>query len=113
MITVHSKAETANIDDGARLVFIVNAADVGKLQDELRLHARHMASGTCQMGEHATSPAPPESDPTPASPDPVDRKAVLLAAEAAAFEKAKPVFDANCASCHTKGGRMAKAKSLD
>lgn len=60
---------------------------------------------------------PPPTEPTPptepAPPDPAQVKADLLAAETAAFEKAKPVFDAKCASCHAKGGKMAKAKSLD
>ena len=39
-------------------------------------------------------------------------KAQLIAAETAAFEKAKPVFDKYCASCHTQGPK-AKKKTLD
>jgi hypothetical protein len=32
--------------------------------------------------------------------------------ELAAFEAAKPVFEAHCFRCHTSGGRKAKAKTL-
>lgn len=53
MISVHSKAETSDVDGGARLAFVASAADVGKLQEELRQHARHLSTGTCQMGGHA------------------------------------------------------------
>jgi mono/diheme cytochrome c family protein len=55
--------------------------------------------------------APP--DPVPAdraSVAPAKVKADLLAAELAAYEKAKPVFDANCARCHSKGGKLATDK---
>lgn len=50
MISVHSRADTAEVDGGARLVFIAGAAEVGKLQSELRMHAQHLASGSCAMG---------------------------------------------------------------
>jgi len=58
----------------------------------------------------ATEPAKPE----PAKPpEPVkDVKAELLAAETAAYDKAKPVFDKWCAKCHVKGGKLATAKKL-
>ncbi len=64
--------------------------------------------------EAPTEPAPPAPTPPtePAPPDPAQVKAELLAAETAAFDKAKPVFDAKCSGCHSKGGRMAKAKTL-
>lgn len=52
MISVHSRAEASGIDGGARLTFVVSSADVGKIQEELRMHAQHMASGSCEMGEH-------------------------------------------------------------
>lgn len=52
IISVHSKADLAEVDGGARLVFIAGAADVGKLQSELRMHAQHLASGSCAMGAH-------------------------------------------------------------
>lgn len=52
MISVHSKAENAEIDGGAKLVLTVGAADVAKLQSELRMHAQHMASGSCAMEQH-------------------------------------------------------------
>ena len=38
--------------------------------------------------------------------------AAPTAAERAAYEKAKPVFDKYCARCHTKGGAKATAKKL-
>ena len=52
----------------------------------------------------ATEPAKPAE---PAAPDPAKVKAELLAAELAAFEKARPVFEKYCASCHSKGGKLA------
>ena len=52
MISVHSKAETSDIDGGAKLVFVSGGADVAKLQSELRMHAQHLGSGTCAMGSH-------------------------------------------------------------
>jgi hypothetical protein len=63
----------------------------------------------------AAEPAPaPEPAPAaePAAPDPAQVKADLLAAEKAAYEAAKPVFDANCARCHVQGQRKAKKKIL-
>lgn len=50
MIGVHSKAEALDVDKGARLVFTSGAADVAKLQSELRMHAQHMSGGSCSMG---------------------------------------------------------------
>lgn len=49
MIGVHSAASVEEIRDGARLVFVVAPSDVGKLQSELRQHARHLSGGTCEM----------------------------------------------------------------
>lgn len=72
---------------------------------------------------HERLPASPSSEPAapgePAPsqkltpPDPAQVKTKLLAAEAAAFENAKPVFDKYCAKCHTKTGSKAKKKKLD
>jgi len=55
-------------------------------------------------------PHPPPKD-LPPSPV-VNAAAVALQAEIAAFEKAKPIFVANCSRCHTKGAAKATAKSL-
>jgi mono/diheme cytochrome c family protein len=57
-------------------------------------------------------PAEPAKPAEPPAPDPAQVKAGLLAAETAAFEKAKPVFDQHCARCHVKGGKMATPKKL-
>jgi hypothetical protein len=60
----------------------------------------------------STSPAPaPPVGPAPA--DPVRSKAELLAAEASAYEAAKPVFDRFCASCHQQGHTSATPSKLD
>lgn len=40
-------------------------------------------------------------------------KEALLAAETAAYEKAKPVFEAHCSKCHAKGGKNAEPKPLE
>jgi hypothetical protein len=50
MIMMHSKAAATDVPNGARIELTVGAADVGKLQSELRMHAQHLASGTCSMG---------------------------------------------------------------
>jgi hypothetical protein len=54
-------------------------------------------------------PAKPTEPAQPAAPDPAQVKAELLAAETAAFEKAKPVFDKYCAKCHSKDGSKQSA----
>jgi hypothetical protein len=51
MIGVHSKATASDIDGGAKVTFVANGGDVGKLQSELRMHAQHLSAGTCQMGK--------------------------------------------------------------
>ena len=56
-----------------------------------------------------TQPAPP---PEPAKPDPEALKKEAMDAETAAFEKAKPVFEGFCKSCHVKGQKNASAKKL-
>jgi mono/diheme cytochrome c family protein len=68
----------------------------------------------------AADPAPPPAEPAtpekpaaPPAPDPAQIKADLLAAETAAFEKAKPVFEKHCARCHTKGNKLATSKKLE
>jgi mono/diheme cytochrome c family protein len=43
---------------------------------------------------------------------PPDPKPELLAAETAAYEKAKPVFGKFCAGCHQKGQKNASEKKL-
>lgn len=45
--------------------------------------------------------------------DPDKAKNEAMAAETAAYEKAKPVFEKYCANCHTKAGKKATAKKLD
>ena len=49
MIGVHSKATASDLESGAKLVFVAGATDVAKLQSELRMHAKHLATGTCAM----------------------------------------------------------------
>ncbi len=49
MIGVHSKATSSDVEGGAKLAFISGADDIGKLQSELRMHAKHYAAGTCEM----------------------------------------------------------------
>jgi mono/diheme cytochrome c family protein len=64
-------------------------------------------------GHEGAEPAPSaQQRPAPATHDPAQVKADLLAAELAAFEAAKPVFEKNCARCHQAGGAKAKPKML-
>jgi hypothetical protein len=51
MIGVHSKAEASDVEGGAKITFVANAADVAKLQGELRMHAQHFSAGTCGMSK--------------------------------------------------------------
>lgn len=55
----------------------------------------------------------PDAAPVPPEPDPAQQKADLLAAEKAAFDDAKPVFDKYCAGCHVAGKRGAKKSTLE
>ncbi len=49
MIMMHSKADAADIEGGIKVIFTVAPADVAKIQAELRMHAQHLAAGTCAM----------------------------------------------------------------
>jgi hypothetical protein len=51
MIGVHSKAAASDVEGGAKIAFTANGADAAKLQGELRMHAQHLASGSCEMGK--------------------------------------------------------------
>ena len=58
-------------------------------------------------------PVQPAAPAQPAAPDPAKIKADLLAAEMAAFGKAKPVFERWCAKCHSKDGKSTSAKKRE
>ena len=72
------------------------------------------------MTEPSREPTSPPTEPArapeahapsePATSDAAKVKAELLAAEMNAYEKAKPVFEANCARCHTKAGKVSTEK---
>ena len=49
MINVHSRAVVEETPSGARLAFIAIPSAHAKLRDEVGVHARHMASGSCAM----------------------------------------------------------------
>ena len=68
-------------------------------------------AGSATTAEPTTPTAPATTGP--AAPDPAKAKADAVAAENAAYEKAKPVFEKYCANCHTKAGKKATAKKLD
>ena len=51
MIGVHSRATASDVEGGAKVTFVAGGADVAKLQGELRMHAQHLAAGTCAMGK--------------------------------------------------------------
>jgi hypothetical protein len=46
MISTHSQAAFAELPNGARVTF---TGDAQKLQSELRMHAQHLATGSCEM----------------------------------------------------------------
>ena len=69
------------------------------------------------MAKEGPKETPPETKPEekkqePAPPDPEQIKKDAMAAETAAFEKAKPVFEGFCKGCHQKGQKNATAKKL-
>jgi len=49
MVQTPATKSVDNIDRGARVVFAAKPEQVGALQSELRMHAQHLAGGTCQM----------------------------------------------------------------
>ena len=50
MIGVGATAVEADVEHGAKVTFTaVKDEDAGALQSELRMHAQHLASGTCKM----------------------------------------------------------------
>ena len=63
MIMMHSKATATDVQNGARFELTVGPADIGKLQSELRMHAQHLASGSCAMGDMHGATAPATADP--------------------------------------------------
>jgi hypothetical protein len=66
---------------------------------------------------HEAAPAPAEQPKSPEAEKPAppktDAKADALAAETAAYDKAKPVFEKYCSTCHTKAGKKSAKKKLD
>lgn len=125
MISIHSKAAEEDIEGGAKLVVTAAPSDIAALGDQLRMHAKHLAAGTCKMDGAASGHTPDggghdghaggghSAVPVePAAPDPAKVKAELLATETSAYQAAKPVFEKYCASCHQQGGKKATAKKL-
>ena len=70
------------------------------------------ATGSADTHPMDTPAKPVEEKPAPPKPDPEKVKAGLMAAETAAYERAKPAFEKYCAGCHTKSGKKATAKKL-
>jgi uncharacterized membrane protein len=62
------------------------------------------AAGSAVAEPTPVEPTKPTEPTQPPAPDPAKVKADLLAAEMAAYEQAKPVFDKYCAKCHSKDG---------
>ena len=76
-------------------------------------HAAHHDADAAGSGSAvAETPKEPEKPAEP-PPPPKDPKAELLAAETAAWDTAKPVFEKACATCHTTAGKKAAKKKLD
>jgi mono/diheme cytochrome c family protein len=59
-------------------------------------------------------PSAPEHPANPAGPTAMraEDKDAIAAAETAAFERARPVFEQRCATCHTSAGAKASAETL-
>lgn len=61
----------------------------------------------------AMTEQPKQPDADKPAPPKADAKADALAAETAAYEKAKPVFEKYCSTCHSKAGKKSAKKKLD
>ena len=60
---------------------------------------------------HEEAEAPPPSDPH-AGHDEAKQKDAIAAAEQAAYERAKPIFETFCAKCHASSGKKTTKKTL-
>jgi len=49
MVQTESTKTVENIANGARIVYAAKPEQVAALQSELRMHAHHLAGGTCKM----------------------------------------------------------------
>jgi len=50
MIATHSTAAASELPNGARVTFTAaSPSDAAALQSELRMHAQHLATGSCEM----------------------------------------------------------------
>ena len=50
MIATKSTADETDVDHGGRVVFVATSeSDIPSLQSELRMHASHLAAGSCRM----------------------------------------------------------------
>jgi mono/diheme cytochrome c family protein len=96
-----------------KLLFIAALVACGSKSPE---PAKPEAKPESKLAPDSIPKAPPEPDtakpPEPPKPDPEKVKADAVAAETAAYDKAKPVFTKYCANCHTKTGKKATAKKL-
>lgn len=76
-------------------------------------HAHHHPSDAAGSGSAALPEGEPVKPSEPPPPDPAQMKAQLLAAETAAFEEARSVFETHCARCHKEGGKQATGKKRE
>jgi hypothetical protein len=75
-------------------------------------HAVHDAAAPAGVAATTEPPASREQPAAPSAASPQDPEAELLAAETAAWQTARPIFDKACASCHTSAGNKASKKKL-
>jgi hypothetical protein len=94
------------------LAFLVTAACGGGSTKPAAAPTAPEPTPNVAAAEHPHDDAArPVAEPT--APDPEKAKADLLAAETAAYEGARPVFEKYCAGCHTQNGKNASKKKLD
>ena len=49
MVQTESQRTVDNIDHGARITYAAKPEQISALQSELRMHAQHLATGSCKM----------------------------------------------------------------
>lgn len=74
-------------------------------------HTDGSGAGSAVDHDHPGDATPPDAAVEPVEPA-ADPHEALMAAETAAYEKAKPVFASRCGTCHISGGAKATAKTL-
>ncbi len=82
-------------------------------KDVIPTSPTHPANPDAPMGQTARATEPDAGVPASGADELKDDKAAIAAAEQAAYEAARPVFETYCSNCHSSSGKKAAKKKLD